>query len=166
LPKYWYVFHWQVKAAYYRLSKEYHPDLNKSEDAQSTFQQILEAYEVLSNKRRRSLYDQGVFVRKPRRSPMQQQPSTRSRKDTFQMGQQFRRRPNGPEHGATDIYNFDEFYRMHYGASIHNKQTIRDARDKSDQEFRSLMFSKNILRTTLFLGLLIASISTYRHTRI
>ena len=154
-----------MKAAYYRLSKEYHPDLNKSEDAQSTFQQILEAYEVLSNKRRRSLYDQGVFVRKPR-SPMQQQPSTRSRKDTFQMGQPFRRRPNGPEHGATDIYNFDEFYRMHYGASIHNKQTIRDARDKSDQEFRSLMFSKNILRTTLFLGLLIASISTYRRTRI
>lgn len=38
----------QVKAAYRKLAKKYHPDVNKSEDAKEKFQQINSAYEFLS----------------------------------------------------------------------------------------------------------------------
>ena len=37
----------QVKDAYRRLSKKYHPDKNKSPDAESQFKKIQEAYEEL-----------------------------------------------------------------------------------------------------------------------
>jgi len=39
----------EIKSAYRRKSKEYHPDLNHSPDAQAKFLQIKEAYEYLTN---------------------------------------------------------------------------------------------------------------------
>jgi hypothetical protein len=39
----------EIKKAYRNLSKKYHPDLNKSADAQEQFIQISEAYEILSS---------------------------------------------------------------------------------------------------------------------
>lgn len=40
---------YQIKLAYRKKAKEYHPDLNKSPDATKIFQQINEAYEFLSD---------------------------------------------------------------------------------------------------------------------
>lgn len=39
----------EIKSAYRQLAKKYHPDLNKSPDAQEMFIEITEAYEVLTN---------------------------------------------------------------------------------------------------------------------
>ncbi|XP_013395398.1 dnaJ homolog subfamily B member 9 isoform X2 [Lingula anatina] len=47
----------QVKAAYYKNSKKYHPDLNKSRDAQRLFTEINSAYEVLGNPIKKKEYD-------------------------------------------------------------------------------------------------------------
>jgi molecular chaperone DnaJ len=46
-----------VRNAYRRLAKKYHPDLNKHVDAEDTFKEINEAYSVLSDTERRSIYD-------------------------------------------------------------------------------------------------------------
>lgn len=49
-----------VKAAYYNLSKVYHPDVNKgSSDAAEKFRDINAAYEILGNYKLRRLYDKG-----------------------------------------------------------------------------------------------------------
>ncbi len=48
----------EIKSAYRRLAKKYHPDLNKEPDAAEKFKEINEAYEVLSDKTKRSNYDQ------------------------------------------------------------------------------------------------------------
>lgn len=51
----------EVKSAYYELSKAYHPDRNKSEQAKLKFRLITEAYEILGNVRTRRMYDKGVL---------------------------------------------------------------------------------------------------------
>jgi len=47
-----------IKSAYRRLAKKYHPDLNKTEEAASKFKEINEAYEVLGDDKKRANYDQ------------------------------------------------------------------------------------------------------------
>ena len=49
----------EIKKAYRTLSLKFHPDRNKSPDAQSIFQKISEAYETLSDPVKRKQYDMG-----------------------------------------------------------------------------------------------------------
>ena len=47
----------QIKSAYRKLARKYHPDVNKSADAVNKFKDINEAYEVLSDKEKKGRYD-------------------------------------------------------------------------------------------------------------
>lgn len=48
----------EIKKAYRKLSKKYHPDLNDAPDAEAKFKEITEAYEVLGDSQKRANYDQ------------------------------------------------------------------------------------------------------------
>ncbi len=49
----------QIKKAYRRMAMKYHPDVATEAGADEKFKQIQEAYEVLSDERKRSIYDRG-----------------------------------------------------------------------------------------------------------
>src|SRR5207247_928895 len=47
----------QIRSAYRKLARQYHPDVNSAPDAGERFKQITEAYEVLTDAQRRQRYD-------------------------------------------------------------------------------------------------------------
>lgn len=48
----------EIKAAYRKLARKYHPDVSKAADAQARFTEIQNAYDALSDPQKRKLYDQ------------------------------------------------------------------------------------------------------------
>jgi curved DNA-binding protein len=47
----------EIRKAYRRLARKYHPDINKGSDATTRFAEVQEAYEVLSDAEKRKAYD-------------------------------------------------------------------------------------------------------------
>ena len=47
----------EIKKSYRRLAKKYHPDRNKSPNAEETIKKIYQAFEILSDRKKRKQYD-------------------------------------------------------------------------------------------------------------
>ena len=47
----------EIKKAYRKLAKEYHPDINKSPEAEEKFKEINAAYEILSDEKKQGTLD-------------------------------------------------------------------------------------------------------------
>ena len=99
----------QIKQAYRKLARKFHPDVSKEPDAEARFKEVGEAYEVLRSPEKRAAYDQLGSGPRP--------------------GQDFRPPPDfgtgfefsgaGPSEGAGDYSDFFEslFGRARAGAS-------------------------------------------------
>ncbi|ORM42087.1 DnaJ protein ERDJ3B [Babesia sp. Xinjiang] len=51
----------EIRRTFLQLSKKYHPDVSKEEDAADKYKEINEAYEILNNTEKRRAYDEGGF---------------------------------------------------------------------------------------------------------
>ncbi|MGB0429250.1 MAG: DnaJ domain-containing protein [Bacteroidia bacterium] len=47
----------EIKRAFRKLAKQYHPDVNPSDDAKQKFEQVYAAYDILSDPDKRKFYD-------------------------------------------------------------------------------------------------------------
>uniref|UniRef100_A0A8B9PX83 DnaJ homolog subfamily C member 30, mitochondrial n=1 Tax=Apteryx owenii TaxID=8824 RepID=A0A8B9PX83_APTOW len=120
----------QIKTAYYEQSFRYHPDRNAgSAEAAQRFAAISEAYLVLGSTALRRKYDRGLLSRedlqgaaKPSGRPP---PPTRTpppaRTSATAAG---RRSPVLPP------FDFDAFYRAHYGEQLEREQVLRARREQ------------------------------------
>lgn len=151
--------HSQIKASYYKLSKEYHPDVNKTSEAKLKFSAISEAYEVLGNKVKRSDYDRQMTGHSGFSGFTGGNTDVEYQEFLRKQGA-FKQRGNVPT-GRTKIYNFDEFYKAHYGDAIKQKQASNKAKIQYDEEVlhrsqknrKVLLLYVGLMATLVFLGL-------------
>lgn len=155
----------EIKAAYYRLSMQYHPDKNKgSESAAKKFREISQAYEILGNYRLRRLYDKGIVhtagsqyaqdIHDVAPEPVvEDDPETKFYKSRFQKSRV------ADAEGRTPIYDFDEWSRSHYGKSFDRRQAAQAKYDRIKvQKETNKMSSQTDL---VLLSLLFACVAIY-----
>jgi curved DNA-binding protein len=94
-----------IKRAYRKLARKFHPDVSKEKNAEDRFKEVQEAYEVLKDPEKRAAYDQLG--------------------KEFRPGQQFRRpgdweqrfHAGGAGHGFSDVNGFSDFFSSLFGSS-------------------------------------------------
>src|ERR1700690_4189067 len=94
----------EVKRAYRKLARKYHPDVSKEKNAEDKFKEVQEAYEVLRDAEKRAAYDQ--LGR------------------NFRNGQQFRPPPDWSQRFGTsggqrfsDLNGFSDFFASLFGGA-------------------------------------------------
>jgi curved DNA-binding protein len=96
-----------IKAAYRRLARKYHPDVSKEKDAEEKFKEMAEAYETLKDPEKRAAYDQ---------------------LGSYQPGQEFRPSPDWGEHFARGQGGFDDLDLSSLFAGLSARHGRGDAR--------------------------------------
>ncbi len=90
----------EIKKAYRRLARKYHPDVSKVPDAEAKFKDVGEAYEVLRDDEKRRIFDQ---------------------LGTYQPGQEFRPPPDWAQNfGASQGQGFSGFENIDLGDLFEN----------------------------------------------
>jgi curved DNA-binding protein len=109
----------EIKRAYRKLARKYHPDVSKEPDAEARFKDVAEAYEALSDAERRAAYDD---VAKRRR-----QGETFSPPPGWDSGFEFSDRDGGSQGGAGNFDHSDFF------ESLFGRQGMRGQRAQRAQ---------------------------------
>ena len=77
----------EIKGAYRKLARKYHPDVSKEKDAEAKFKEVAEAYQTLKDPEKRAAYDQ---------------------LGSYQPGQDFQPPPDWQQHFGDTHFSFDD----------------------------------------------------------
>ena len=99
----------EIKRAYKRLARQYHPDVNKSPEAEERFKEINEAYAVLSDPEKRKVYDTYGTATPPPPPP-----------------------PGGYDFSGFDVEDFSDFFQELFGGGLFGSMGRRRPRRGRD----------------------------------
>ncbi|MGC4375976.1 molecular chaperone DnaJ [Fictibacillus sp. Mic-4] len=110
----------EIKKAYRKLARQYHPDVNKEPDAEAKFKEVKEAYETLSDPQKKAHYDQFGHT-DPNQGFGAGAGDFGGFGDIFDMffGGGGRRNPNAPRQGADLQYSM----RLEFEEAVFGKET-------------------------------------------
>lgn len=112
----------EIKSAYRKMARKYHPDVNKEPDAEAKFKEVGEAYDVLGNNEKRAAYDHlgpdWKAAMEGRRAPGAD-PRADATADGFAYSEAAR---GGSAHDASDFYE-DLFTQMGRGRARQGGQS-------------------------------------------
>ena len=114
----------EITKAYRKLARQYHPDLNKTKEAEEKFKDISEAYDVLSNKDSRQKYD---AIR--------------------QFGMGGARFAGGAGGGGFDAGGFSDIFGSMFGGGQRLAHPLPDQRRRTDEHQRHLLDVRRRCRT-------------------
>ena len=99
----------EIRRAYRKLARKYHPDVSKETDATERFKQLGEAYEVLKDASKRATYDD-----------LRKNPQPRPGSFRRSQGNQGFSSGMGPDQGGAP--DFSEFYRRIFEQELHGDE--------------------------------------------
>lgn len=141
----------QIKEAYYNLSMKYHPDRNKgSEDAHQKFTELTEAYSILGQYDLRRKYDRGMLNEYRR-------PPSHTHSDHSSHGHDVGATGPSTVSGKKSKFDFDEFYRAHYGEALRREQEARKSKAEAREKAKLYSIS-NSMQQVLIAGLSVSVI--------
>ncbi len=129
----------EIRKAYLKLVKKYHPDLNKDNQkyAEKKTKEINNAYDVLSDKVKREMYDSEVFGR-----PEEYKYDSSTTADSVKTGENYK--------DYTDAYRKSEgynYYQKAYNAHVRYDPSYRD---KINDMYESIDINGQIKRLAVF----------------
>lgn len=130
----------QIKSAYYRLSKLYHPDTATGvPHAKEKFAKLSAAYEVLGNPHKRALYDRKHI---PAFRPADDDDI--EYRDFLRRRGTFSQRPIAFGTSArSPKFQYDEFYRQHYSRALRYNWEVKKKPDYRQQRMKQTQPSES-----------------------
>ncbi len=125
----------EIKAAYRRLAKMYHPDKNGGYSDGEKFKQIREAYETLGNPQKRMHYD-----------------SKRNRATTFRSTSKEPKKPTEKNYTFTEEdAKRRQYYQQHYKKQASAKSTAPPSQPRQSSELKYILISVPVAVALLLL---------------
>lgn len=148
----------QIKTAYYKQSFIYHPDKNPGNtDATRVFSEISEAYIVLGNITLRRKYDRGILSESDVRGAGKPSSKDSTSKATGSTQHQ-QRAKQSTQRGGRPIYDFDAFYKAHYGDQLQREQELRAMKQRMrEMEEKNMKARQQKMIFEIFVTVLFAS---------
>jgi len=130
----------QIKSAYYRLSKLYHPDTATNvPNAKDKFAKLSAAYEVLGNPHKRALYDRKHI---PSFKPADDDDI--EYRDFLRRRGTFSQRPSAFGTSARrPKFQYDEFYKQHYSRVLRYNWEVKKKPDYTQQRMKQTQPSQS-----------------------